>query len=311
MIMKGYFVLLLTAMLYCTAALAQEMRMGTGSMGTSMPLMGGSVGSMGGTSGLLAPKMDMTPRMNTKEDRSSQAQSNEEELIKKRKEHDLGHNDTASTRTSDKPKYYYIESPDGQIGYMLKVGGNGQPKLEVTQLQRGDSIREDLKISPYKRTPQVDMNATIAPTGIDKIGHGYYLSSQEMTLLKRNEEYEREIVSIDPQKSHTIVTISLSPAGNLYWFNISQKSYIEDCKSKKRYHLVGVRNNIPIGRLVVAIEPPRSMAVELLFEPMPESVKDVNLIRHIDQSHIPNSSASAIGGEYGLNLRYYRAKKAK
>lgn len=245
-------------------------------------------------------------------DRSEEAREREEELKKREEEIEQSKNNPPeSTAQINKPQYYYIEQEGNDLCYTLQSSTESGLKLQLIERQNIDSLPEHLKISPYTRDQNIKINPSIAPANIDKVGHGYYLTRDEIAAITTEDAVKNDIETIEVTNDATIITIAMLPATNLFWFNISEKTYIEDCDSGKRYTLLGVEDNIPAGRLVVAVDPPSSLGVKLLFPPLPPSVRRINVIRLIDHLQIPSNTSKLVGGDYNLSLKAYAPKNMR
>lgn len=237
-----------------------------------------------------------------KEDRSAEAAQKERER-EEPYESEYGQNSPSERATI---KYYYIEH-DGE-GYLLRPEQRFGAVLESVPLQDRDSLRDDLKISPYGRDRTFEPTATEAPGNIDKLGHGYYLTPEEVVAITTHDKGENYIESIEVTPDKTIMTVIMHPFNSIFWFHVSRSTFIEDVATKRRYMIEGVSDNVPLGRIVVAVNPEASLKLKLYFPPLEKSVKRVNVVRFVGDNQVPTTNVGLEGGYYDLFLKAYAPK---
>lgn len=71
----------------------------------------------------------------------------------------------------------------------------------------------------------------------------------------------------------------------------------------------GVEDGIPSGRLVVVVDPPQYLRLKLIFPPLPESVRTINVIRKVNHEQIPTNTTRLVGGDRNLNVKAYSPKR--
>lgn len=265
---------------YSTSTLAPTMGVGVGAQSISQP----------------------TYQRELKEDRSAEAAEKERQR-EEPYESEYGKNSLTERSVI---KYYYIEH-DGE-GYMLRPEARFGAVLEPVPLQDRDSLREDLKISPYGRHRTFEPTATEAPANIDKLGHGYYLTAEEVDNITTYQKGEKYIESIELRDDVTIMTVVMNPINSIFWFHVSRSTFIEDIATEKRYMIQGVSDDVPLGRIVVAVNPKASIKLKLYFPPLDKKVKRVNVVRFVGDNQVPTTNVGLEGGYYDLYLKAYAPK---
>ncbi|MFI3263580.1 MAG: M56 family metallopeptidase [Rikenellaceae bacterium] len=108
----------------------------------------------------------------------------------------------------------------------------------------------------------------------------HFLDDDNYTQVKNTSS---EKLLVYKREKYTEVDLFITSYTNFNCFNVSQNTYLEDTKTKVRYKIHSIRNNIPLSRnLVIPGMQNSKVYITLIFPPLGDNVKSVNLIQASD-----------------------------
>ncbi len=115
--------------------------------------------------------------------------------------------------------------------------------------------------------------------------------------------HERAI-GIENKETETLVDFVITPSNNMYWFGVSENTYLMDYKTENRYKIRGIKNDIPLGQgLVVKDQKNKSICLTLIFPPLGEKVKKVDLIELVSETIISPTDGVQLFHNRNLNVK--------
>lgn len=173
----------------------------------------------------------------------------------------------------------------GNMGNMSGAKGNIQNMAEAKDMVKG------LLGAMTGTLGSMTGNQTVEPTEASSIDSKSSLSEDEFVkqayMLKPEQVKEismrftpyYDIYTIEKSETETKVTLVLGISADDTWFMINRAAKIIDPVSKDEYHLRSVVKGIPLDKIIMAPSSKGKMiAITLIFPPLKESVKRMNLI---------------------------------
>lgn len=126
-------------------------------------------------------------------------------------------------------------------------------------------------------TATIDNNQNM--TDDDILKQAYPLKPEQINEISLHFMPYFNIYTIEKNETETKVTIVLGLNAAHSWFLINSGAKIIDASSKDEYHLRKVEKGIPLDKMIIAPTAKGKMiAVTLIFPPLKESVKKMNII---------------------------------
>lgn len=173
----------------------------------------------------------------------------------------------------------------GAMGNMAGAKGNIQNMTEAKDMVKGmlgamtgslGSITGNQAVEPTE-TPSIESNQTLSDDEIIK--QAYTLKPEQIKEISMRFTPYYDIYTIEKSETETKVTIVLGISAADTWFLINRAAKIIDPVSKDEYHIRSVEKGIPLDKIIMAPSSKGKMiAITLIFPPLKESVKRMNLI---------------------------------
>lgn len=129
-------------------------------------------------------------------------------------------------------------------------------------------------------TATIDNNQNM--TDDDILKQAYQLKPEQFKEIGMHFVPYTDIYTIEKNENETKVTLVLGISSAHSWFLINRAAKIIDAASKDEYHLRSVEKNIPLDKMIIAPSGKDKMiAVTLIFPPLKESVKRMDIIAGI------------------------------